>query len=72
MISGVASSIYRNNTLLSTSSTSGAPNQEFLYIGKYGSSTENSSMSEVILYQSNQLSNNSGINTNINTYYAIY
>jgi len=72
VISGVASSIYRNNTLLSTSSTSGAPNQEFLYIGKYGSSTENSSMSEVILYQSNQLSNNSGINTNINTYYAIY
>ena len=72
VVSGVASSLYRNNTLLSTSSTGGAVNQDFLYIGRYGSQIDNSSMSEVILYQSNQLSNNSGINTNINTYYAIY
>ena len=72
VVSGVASSLYRNNTLLSTSSSGGAVNQDFLYIGKYGSQIDNSSMSEVILYQSNQLSNNSDINTNINTYYGIY
>ena len=72
VVSGVASSIYRNNTLLSTSSTSSAPSQNFLYIGKYGTFSDNSSISEVILYQSNQLSNNSGINSNINNYYAIY
>jgi hypothetical protein len=72
VVSGVASFIYRNNTLLSTSSTSSAPNQDFLHIGRYGTQSENSSISEVILYQSNQISNNSGINTNINTYYGIY
>lgn len=72
VISGVASSIYRNNVLLATGSVTGVINQDFLYIGRYGTFIDNSSISEVILYQSNQLSNNSGINTNINTYYGIY
>jgi hypothetical protein len=71
VVGGPASSIYRNNVLLTTSSVGGPVAQNFLYIGRYGLQIDNSSMSEVILYQSNQLSNNSGINTNIITYYGL-
>jgi len=72
VISGSASSIYRNNVLLSTGSIPASPAQNFSRIGKYGTQYDDSNISEVVLYQSNQLSNNSDINTNINTYYAIY
>jgi len=72
IISSVASNLYRNNVLLTTSTVGGNVAQNFLYIGRYGGQIDNSSMSEVILYQSNQLSNNSAINTNINVYYGIY
>jgi len=72
VLGGTPSSIYRNNILLTTTFTSNSPAQNFFYIGQYGSNIDDSSISEVILYQSNQFSNNSGINTNINIYYGIY
>jgi hypothetical protein len=71
VVGGLASSIYRNDVLLTTSNVFGAVAQNFVYIGRYGTQIDNSSMSEVILYQSNQLSNNSGINNNIITYYGL-
>jgi hypothetical protein len=72
---GSSQSIYINNSSLSLSSeiffTPGTLNWNA--IGKYSNTNfASGTSSEIILYHSHQLSNRSGINTNINSYYSIY
>jgi hypothetical protein len=66
--------LHRNSTLalsLTSSTTSRGFNDFF--IGSVGGSQYlDTNMQELILYPSNQASNRTGIETNINTYYAIY
>jgi hypothetical protein len=72
VISGASDSIYKNNTLVASTSTSSTPAQGFDFIGQYGGLYSSANFQEVILYQSNQTSNRTGISTNINSYYGIY
>ena len=67
---------YKNNTLIPiTNFGAWSPaNTTFQNIGNYGGiifSTEGY-ISETIIYKSNQLSNRTGINSNINSYYSIF
>jgi len=73
VISTVPNSIFRNNTLYSTISSSFSVTQDFTRIGQRGSGGfSHANISEIILYQTNQISNNSAISTNINSFYSIY
>ena len=68
-------SIYVNNTLvpITTTSTFTATNNLIDYIGNYGGAYYTVGyISEVVIYKLNQISNNTGINTNINSFYTIY
>ena len=72
---GTTQNVYLNNTQLTLSSelsfTSTTSNWNS--IGKYTNANfADGNCSEIILYHSDQLSNRSGIATNINTYYSIY
>jgi hypothetical protein len=72
---GTSQSVYLNNTLLTLSSESGFSStiNSWNAIGKYASSNfSDGTLSELILYHSNQSSNRSAIATNINSYYVIY
>jgi hypothetical protein len=67
--------VYKNNTLIPivSSGTFGTSSNDFWNIGRYGNNFSTFGyISEVILYKTNQLSNRTGINGNINTYYSIY
>jgi len=67
--------VYKNNTLIPivTQGTFGASSNDFWNIGRYGNNFSTFGyISEVILYKTNQLSNRTGINGNINTYYTIF
>lgn len=67
---------YKNNTLIPiTNFGAWSPaNTTFQNIGTYGYVifSSNAYISEVILYKTNQLSNRTGINGNINTFYTIF
>jgi hypothetical protein len=72
---GSSQSVYLNNSSLSLSSelTFLAGTINWNAIGKYSNANfASGTSSEIILYHSDQSSNRSGINTNINTYYSIY
>jgi hypothetical protein len=66
------SSVNQNNTNSGTLSTSNSSHD--VQLGTYGnnSSNMNGYYQEVIFYPSSQSSNRTGIQSNINTYYAIY
>lgn len=66
--------IFRNNTAIPiTNNYMFISAQTFEQIGNYaGAFFTVGFMSEVIIYKSNQLTNNTGINTNINSFYTIY
>lgn len=66
--------VFKNNTELTLSSELSftATQTNWNQIGRYGSTHTNGRLSELILYNSDQLSNRSGIATNINLYYSIY
>ena len=72
-----ASSIY-NNGNLELSGNLGGSNLDGITIGNLGSTLQNAgyqlegSMQELILYPSNQNTNRTGIETNINDFYSIY
>jgi hypothetical protein len=64
-----------NNTAISlpTQGTWSPSTNNFWNIGRYGNNFWTvGNISEVILYKSNQLSNRTGINGNINTFYTIF
>jgi hypothetical protein len=66
--------VYKNNSQLTLSGElSFTGTNEWNAIGLYNNGNlPNGTQSEIILYHSDQLSNRSGIATNINTYYGIY
>lgn len=69
------STFYKNNTNIATSTTGtfSAGTNNFNTIGQYGNSiSANGNISELIIYKSNQLSNRTGINSNINSFYTIF
>lgn len=70
-----AFNVYKNNTLIPivTSGIFGTSSNDFWNIGRYGNNFSTFGyISEVILYKTNELSNRTGINGNINTYYTIF
>lgn len=70
--------LYINNssqTFNSTPSTSISPLNKYITIGRFDGGSRHyldGNLQEFILYVSDQSSNRTGINTNINTYYGIY
>ena len=67
--------VYRNNTNIpiTTTASLSASTNNFGNIGRYdGGFWTVGYISEVIIYKSDQLSNRTGINANINTYYTIF
>ena len=76
LISGTSISIANNGSTFSTtaaSSTSASTNNLFIGEDAGGSSSEViQGLQEIIIYNSDQTSNRTGIETNINTYYGIY
>jgi hypothetical protein len=73
LANGASSQISINNETLQTGN-SGTFNASSITIGSRSSNNVNSNsyFSEIIFYSSNQSSNRSGIETNINSYYGIY
>jgi hypothetical protein len=69
-------SIYKNSSLLGGSSFNLASNNDFDFKSLSGEELDaynfTGNMSEVVIYTTNQSSNRTGIESNINTYYAIY
>lgn len=63
--------MYRNNSLINDLSNVALSANSFVSFGS-GPQATNGKIQESILYPSNQASNRTGIETNINTYYAIY
>jgi hypothetical protein len=72
VLSGNASSIYRNGDLLTTSTVNSTITQRYSHIGKYGGTFSDCDFSEIIYYDNNQSVNNTGIIDNINNFYSIY
>lgn len=66
--------IYKNNNLISSTFNSYTIANDISAIGKYlpASTYLNGTLQEIIYYNSDQSSNRTGIESNINTYYAIY
>lgn len=70
---GSSQKMYNNNNEIASTFTSYSLNNIIRYLGNYANSFyTNSNFSEVIFYNSNQSSNRTGINSNINTFYSIY
>lgn len=65
-------SIFINSTSIPGSNTNNAFTRKINAIGRYGNFFTNSKLSESVFYLSNQSTNRIGIETNINTHYAIY
>ena len=64
---------YRNGTALSFGSlTAGATTANWNAIGKRDTEFHTGNIQELIIYKSNQSSNRTGIETNINSYFSIY
>jgi hypothetical protein len=76
VITSITNSIYRNNIFQASGTRTGiwATNFNEFTIGKYvrTGATKNGQIQELIIYNSNQSTNRTGINTNINSYYSIY
>lgn len=73
-LTGYTSTIYRNNNFIATGTRSGAlaSGVQKFTIGEYLNNYRNGNISEFVIYASDQSSNQSGIQTNINSYYAIF
>jgi len=65
------SKIYANAVLKGTGATVNST-QPIGFIGSADAQFFKNAMQEIVLYTTNQLTNRTGIETNINTYYAIY
>ena len=74
---GVTGTIWRNSVQIVTASRTGtfSTQSKELTIGQYiagGGVYRNGNISELVVYNANQTSNKTGIETNINSYYGIY
>jgi hypothetical protein len=73
-LTGYTSTIYRNNIFISSGTRSGALASDVstFTIGTYLNNTRNGNISEFVIYSSDESSNRTGIETNINDFYSIY
>jgi hypothetical protein len=75
IFTGTTGNFYKNNSAASSAAQTGNFNSGAFNIG-YGVGSPGDFhagyISEIILYSTNQISNRSGINTNINSFYTIY
>jgi len=62
---------YVNNISQTTTNTQPGSNNNFTLIGKTSGANSNGYISEIIYYPNSQLSNNTGINTNIVNYFSL-
>jgi hypothetical protein len=65
-------SMFKNNNTIASSFTSLVLRTEINRIGRYGLDYCHGHIQEIVFYNSNQSTNRTGIETNINTYYTIY
>ena len=65
-------SMFKNNNTIASSFTSLVLRTEINRIGRYLSDYCHGHIQEIVYYNSNQSTNRTGIETNINTYYTIY
>lgn len=78
VLANTTSSEIYNNAILQLSGNLGSNNFDGLFIGNLGSNLQTSgfqlvgTMQEIIIYGSDQSSNRTGIETNINNHYGIY
>jgi hypothetical protein len=72
VLNSLPNSIYLNSLLQSSTAVNAGITQGFTHIGRYNNLYSNANLAEIILYQSDQLSNRSAIETNINSYYQIF
>jgi len=73
LYNGTNSFIYRNSNLISLTSLIGTQGLSGLTIGaRFSGNFWNGTIQELIVYNSNQSTNRSGISTNINDFYSIY
>ena len=66
-----SSTAYINNISQTTTNTQPGSNNNFTLIGKTSGANSNGYISEIIYYPNSQLSNNTGINTNIVNYFSL-
>lgn len=65
--------VYKNGSSLTLTLTGSSSTGSFNYIGRRGASEySNATGQEIILYKSNQTTNRTSIESNINAYYSIY
>jgi hypothetical protein len=65
-------SMFKNNNTIASSFNSLVLRTEINRIGRYGFDSCHGHIQEIVFYNSNQSTNRTGIETNINTYYTIY
>ena len=65
-------SMYKNGGVIASSATSATYTPSINNIGKYTSVSTNNALQEIVFYNSDQSSNRTGIESNINTFYSIY
>jgi hypothetical protein len=73
-LTGYTSTIYKNNSFIASGTRSGAlaSGVAKFTIGEFLNNTRNGNISEFVIYATDQSANRSGIQSNTNTYYAIY
>jgi hypothetical protein len=73
-LTGYTSTIYRNNSFIASGTRSGvlASGVTKFTIGEFLNNTRDGNISELVIYASNQSTNRTGIETNINSFYSIY
>ena len=65
-------SIFKNGNTIASSALSASYTPSINNIGKYTSVSTNNALQEIVFYNSEQSSNRTGIESNINTFYTIY
>ena len=65
-------SIFKNGNTIASSALSASYTPSINNIGKYTSVSTNNALQEIVFYNSEQSSNRTGIESNINSFYSIY
>jgi hypothetical protein len=72
VLNSLPHSIYLNSSLQNSTTVNATITQGFTHIGRYNNLYSNATLTEILLYQSDQSSNRTYIEENINSYYSIF
>jgi surface protein len=72
VLNSLPHSIYLNSSLQNSTTVNATITQGFTHIGRYNNLYSNATLTEILLYQSDQSSNRTYIEENINSYYNIF